>query len=230
MTTRILIAGAGYVGLYVARRLERATRAGQLEVTLINPDNFMTYRPLLPEVAAGTLEPRHAVVPLRAALRRTRVLTGRVSHVDSEQGQITVSTLGGQQRHLDFDHLVIAFGSITQTMPVPGLGEHAIGFTSLTEATHLRNHVLHQLETAAASTDEKARDRALTFIVVGGGYTGVEALGELHDMTTQLMAGYHHLVGVGARVGANVPRSVGSARWPFVGRCPRTAIDGRTRC
>jgi NADH dehydrogenase len=109
--------------------------------------------------------------------------------------EVTVSTVAGEDQRLSYDHLVIGLGSVTKTMPVPGLAEHAIGFTSVAEANFLRDHVLHQLEAAACTGDRDARRRALTFVVVGGGYTGVEALGELADMTNAVAAGYPGLDG-----------------------------------
>ncbi|AHH97909.1 NAD(P)/FAD-dependent oxidoreductase [Kutzneria albida] len=195
MTTppRILVAGGGYVGLYTALRLERRLGRGQAEITLVDPENYMVYRPLLPEVASGTLEPRHAVVPLRAALRRTRVVTGRVTSLDHQARSATVLSRAGEQLHLAYDHAVLGFGSMAKLLPVPGLTERGIGFNSVAEAMYLRDHVLRQLEIAAATTDRELRRRALTFVFVGGGYTGVEALAELQDMACHVVDGYRDL-------------------------------------
>jgi NADH:ubiquinone reductase (H+-translocating) len=179
---RILIAGGGYVGLYAALELERQLEPGEADIVLVNPRNYMTYQPLLPEVASGTLEPRHAVVPLRTALRRTQIVTGRLAALDPEERSAMVAPTDGEPYTLAWDHVVVGIGAKTRVLPVPGLEEHSVGFQTVTEAIHLRNHVLDRLETAEAARDGDARRRALTFVFVGGGYTGVEALAELEDM------------------------------------------------
>lgn len=186
MTTRpprILIAGGGYVGLYAALELEARLRAHEADITLVNPNNYMLYQPLLPEVASATIEPRHAVVPLRKVLRRTRLLTGRLTGLDHDARRAEVEPVDGDRRSLEYDHVVIGLGSLSRVLPVPGLKEHAVGFKSIDEALYLRNHVLGRMEAAESTDDEEARRRALTFVVIGGGYTGVEALAELEDMT-----------------------------------------------
>jgi NADH dehydrogenase len=178
----ILIVGGGYVGMYTAYRLQRKLRAGEATVTVVDPQPNMTYQPFLPEAAAGSIEPRHVVVPLRKTLRGCRVLTGRVSNVDAERRVATVIPTEGVPVELAYDVLVLAAGSVARTSPVPGLAECGIGFSTVGEAIYLRNHVLSRLD-VASSTDERARRRrALTFVVVGGGYAGVEAFGELEDM------------------------------------------------
>lgn len=193
MTTRILIAGGGYVGLYTALRLQRRLRRGEAEVTVVNPENYMVYRPLLPEVASGTLEPRHAVVPLRAVLRGSRFIAGRLTGIDAERKVASVAPTAGPWLDLDYDELVIGLGATSKLVPVPGLAEAGIGFNSLAEAAHLRDHVLRQLEIASATTDTELRKRALTFVFVGGGYTGVEAIAELQDMAIDVLEGYPEL-------------------------------------
>lgn len=190
---RILLVGGGYVGLYAALRLERRLAAGEAEVTLVDPENFMVYRPLLTEVTSGTLEPRHAVVPLRAALRRTRLVAGRLTTVDTDVRVATVEVYDGEQLHLPYDELVMAAGATARLLPIPGLIEHGIGFNSVAEAMYLRDHVLRQLELASAATDPARRKKALTFVFVGGGYTGVEALAEAQDMAASVLRGYSAL-------------------------------------
>jgi NADH:ubiquinone reductase (H+-translocating) len=149
---------------------------------VVNPENFMVYAPLLPEVASGTLDARHVVIPLRKALRRSRLVTGRAAALDHDARRVTVQPWEGEAYDLGYDHVVVGLGSQTRVLPVPGLADRAIGFSTLTEAVHLRNRVLARLEAASATSDRRARRRALTFVFVGGGYTGVEALGELEDM------------------------------------------------
>lgn len=187
---RILIIGGGYVGLYAALRLERSLRPGEAEVTLVDPENFMVYRPLLAEVSSGTLEPRHAVVPLRAALRGTRLVAGRLREVDTGARKATVEVYDGERLLLPYDELVIGVGATARLLPVPGLVEHGIGFNSVAEAMYLRDHVLRQLELVSAATDPARRASALTFVFVGGGYTGVEALAEAQDMAASVLPGY----------------------------------------
>lgn len=186
----ILLAGAGYVGLYTALQLERRLSAGEADIVLISPENYMLYQPLLPEVASGTLEPRHAVVPLRKVLGRTRLFTGRVTGLDHERRQATITPVAGPSYPVRYDHVVLGLGSVTRMLPVPGLADHAVGFQTLTEAIHLHNHVLERLEAAEAARDADTRRRALTFTFVGGGYTGVEVIAELEDMATSAVRLY----------------------------------------
>lgn len=180
---RILIVGGGYIGLYAALRLERRLGRAEAQVTLVNPNNFMLYQPLLPEVASATLEPRHAVVPLRQVLRRTELLAGRLTSLDHQARTARVQPVDGDVRELSYDHVVIGLGSMSRVLPIPGLKGAAVGFKTVQEAIYLRNHVLGRMEAANAAGNADLRRRALTFVVIGGGYTGVEALAELEDMT-----------------------------------------------
>jgi len=188
--TRILLVGGGWVGAYTALRLERRLGPAEAQITLVSPENFLLYQPLLPEVASGTLEARHAVVPLRRVLRRTRLVHGSVMGLDHDRRVATVDVGDGEMRELGYDHVAIGLGSVTRLLPIPGLAEHAIGFSTVAEATYLRDHVLGCLEVADASADPERRRRALTFVFVGGGYTGVEALGELQDLAAEACALY----------------------------------------
>jgi NADH dehydrogenase len=187
---RIVIVGGGYVGTYAALRLERALRPGEANVTLIDPQSYMTYQPFLPEAAAGNLEPRHVVVPLRRVLRRTRILNGRVTAVQHANRRLTFAPHVGPAAELEYDILVMSVGSIVRTLPIPGLAEVGIGFKTVGEAIFLRNHVLAQLDIAASTEDAALRRRALTFVFVGGGYAGVEALAELEDMARDACRSY----------------------------------------
>src|SRR6266567_386983 len=179
---RILIVGGGHVGLYAALRLERSLRPGEAEVVLVNPESYMTYQPFLPEAASGNIEPRHVVVPLRTVLKRTRVVTGEVSALDHARRTATVAPTDGPAFDLAYDHVVIAPGSISRVLPVPGLAERAIGFKTVAEAIYLRNQVLSRMDAAESTDDASLRARALTFMFVGAGYAGVEALAELEDL------------------------------------------------
>jgi NADH dehydrogenase len=182
--THILIVGGGYVGMYTAMRLQRKLRAGEATVTVVDSQPNMTYQPFLPEAAAGSIEPRHVVVPLRRVLSGCRVLTGRVTGIDHEHKVATVVPAEGEPVPMSYDMLVLAAGSVSRTLPIPGLAEAGIGFGSVGEAIHLRNHVLSRLDVASSTDDPVRRRRALTFVVVGGGYAGVEVFGELEDMAS----------------------------------------------
>ncbi len=180
--TRIVIVGGGYVGMYTALRLQKKLRGGEAEITVVDPQPHMTYQPFLPEAAAGSIEPRHVVVPLRRVLRKCQVLTGRVMTISNAAREVTVELADGHVTALGFDVLVVAPGSVARTLPIPGLAEHGIAFKTIGEAIFLRNHVLSRLDAADTTIDPALRRRLLTFMVVGGGYAGVEALAELADM------------------------------------------------
>ena len=178
----ILVVGGGYVGMYTAYGLRRAARKGRIRVTVVDPRSVMTYQPFLPEAAAGSVEPRHVVVPLRKVLKGCRVVTGRVSGIDHARKVATVTPEEGPDYELAYDQVVVALGSVARTLPIPGLAEEAIGFKQVEEAIALRNKVLDRLDVASSQPDEVLRKAALTFVFVGGGYAGVEAFAELEDM------------------------------------------------
>jgi NADH:ubiquinone reductase (H+-translocating) len=190
---RILVSGGGFVGAYTALRLERRLRHSSHEVVLVNPENFLQYQPFLPEAASGNIEPRHVVVPLRQVLRRTRLVVGEVESLDHEARQAWVRTLAGEPLEVHYDALVLAPGSVSRVLPVPGLAERAIGFKTVAEAIHLRNVVLSRLEAAATTADSERRRAQLTFVFVGGGYAGVEALAELEDLVRAALERYPEL-------------------------------------
>lgn len=179
---RILIVGGGYGGMHTALRLQRLLRADEATVTIADPRSYMTCQPLLAEAAAGNLEPRHVVVPLRGVLRRTQVIKAAVSSVNHERRVAHLVTGDGAETAFGYDMLVLAPGSVSRFLPIPGLAEAGIGFKTIGEAIHLRNHVLDRLDAAAAAASDDARRSALTFVFVGGGYAGVEAVSGLQDM------------------------------------------------
>lgn len=180
--TRILIVGGGYVGMYTALGLQKKLRKGEAVVTVVDPQPHMTYQPFLPEAAAGSVEPRHVVVPLRQVLRRCHVLAGRVTRVDHADRVATIETSAGLIEQVGYDVLVLAPGSIARTLPIPGLAEQGISLKTIGEAIYLRNHVLSRLDAADATQDKEFRRKLLTFVVIGGGYAGIEALAELAGM------------------------------------------------
>jgi len=178
----ILVVGGGYVGMYTAYGLRRAARKGKIRVTVVDPRSVMTYQPFLPEAAAGSVEPRHVVVPLRKTLKGCRVVTGRVTGIDHASKVAKVMPEEGPEYELAYDQVVVALGSIARTLPIPGLAEEAGGFKNVEEAIALRNKVLDRLDVASSQPDPALRKSALTFVFVGGGYAGVEAFAELEDM------------------------------------------------
>ncbi|MET7391271.1 NAD(P)/FAD-dependent oxidoreductase [Streptomyces sp. NPDC005529] len=199
---RILIVGGGYVGMYTALRLQRKLKAelkrGDVEIVIVSPDPYMTYQPFLPEAAAGSISPRHVVVPLRRVLDRCRIVIGEARSIDHAKRTATLTTLateeeGAGEEQISYDELVLAPGSISRTLPIPGLAEYAIGFKTVEEAIGLRNHVIEQMDIASSTRDPAIRDAALTFVFVGGGYAGVEALGELEDMARYTARYYHNI-------------------------------------
>jgi NADH dehydrogenase len=183
----IVIAGGGFGGLYAARELERVLPRHSARITLVNDVNFMLYTPLLPGAAAGTLEPRHVVVPLREELRHTDLRLGRVTGADPERKLLRVDAIAGHSEELRYDHLVVALGSVSRTLPIPGLVEHAIGFKTLSEAIALRNRVLLTLEMAETVEDERERAAYLSYVFVGAGYAGAEGLAELQDFAADVI-------------------------------------------
>ena len=179
----MLVLGGGFAGSYVARLL------GERGATIVSLENFMLFTPLLPEAASGTLEPRHVVVPLRTMCPHAELLLGRLRALDPVARVATVST-GQDTLELRYEHAVLALGSFSRTLPIAGLSEHGLGFKDLADAIHLRNHVLRQLEAAAAEKDRQRAEAHLTFVFVGAGYAGVEALAELSDLVRDALRYY----------------------------------------
>ena len=179
---RILILGGGYVGMYAALRLKHKLRRGEAEISIIDPKSYMTYQPFLPEAAAGNLAERDVVAPLRQILRGTAVFNGSVTGISHAGRYVDFQSVAGESQRISYDILVVALGSISRTLPIDGLSDHGIGFKTVGEAIYLRDHVLAQLDIAASSQDPDVRRRALSFVFVGAGFAGVEALAELEDM------------------------------------------------
>ncbi len=179
---RILIVGGGYVGLYTALRLGSKLQRDEATVTVVDPRSYMTYQPFLPECGAGSIQPRHTVVPLRQTLRDAEIVTGWITGVEHARKVATVQPLEGAPYEIAYDVLVMAPGSVPRTLPIPGLADWAMGFKNIEEAIALRNRVLECLDIAETATDPEIRERNLTFVFVGGGYAGVEALAESEDL------------------------------------------------
>lgn len=160
---------------------------------LVAPENFLLFAPLLPEAASGTIEPRHAVIPLREMLRRTQLLVGQVTGIDLDARTAVAEDLTGARHDVSWEQLVLSPGSVPSVIAVPGLVEHAVGFKTLPDAIWLRNRVLRQLETADATLDAERRRELLTFTFVGGGYAGVEALAEMESLVNDALPTYPNL-------------------------------------
>jgi NADH dehydrogenase len=183
-----LILGGGFAGAWVARLLGKRG----LESTIVNRENFMLFASLLPEAASGSLEPRHVVVPLRLMCPRSELLVGRAGALDTASKTVRVET-EEELITVGYDRLVVACGAVSRALPIPGLAQHALGFKSLEDAIQLRNHVLQRLEAAAAADAPGHRARELTFVFVGAGYAGVEALAELHELVRDALRHYPEL-------------------------------------
>lgn len=193
---RILVLGGGYVGLYTALRLQSKLHEGEATITVVEPHSYMTYQPFLPEASAGSLSPRHVVVPLRRVLRGCTVINAHVIGLDHDRRVARLDPIDGPEYDLSYDIVVNALGSVARTLPIPGLAEVGVGFKTVEEAIYLRNQIITCLDIAESTTDEARRRRALTFVFVGGGYAGVEALAELEDLARDATAYYRH-VGAG---------------------------------
>ncbi len=190
---QVVIVGGGFGGVTCARMLEKLLPEDTAEIVLVNAENYMLFTPLLPEAAAGTLQPRHVGVPLRRVLGRTRVVVGEAEDVDLDNHTVTVQPPEGMQRILSWDRLVVAPGSISRKLPIPGLEEYAYGFKNLPQGVHIGNHVLRMLEIADAADDIAERHARLTFVVVVAGYAGTELIAELEVLVRRVLPHYARL-------------------------------------
>lgn len=179
---RILILGGGYVGLFTAIRLRKQLGRREVAIVVVDPRSYMTYQPFLPEAAAGSIEPRHVVASHRRELRNATVINGRVSAIRHAERAVRVTPAEGEDYWVRYDHLVVSLGAVARTLPIPGLAEVGLGFKQVEEAFALRNQVLGLMDEAASTWDPERRRKMLTFTFVGGGFAGIEALGEIEDM------------------------------------------------
>lgn len=187
---RILIIGGGYAGFYTAWKLEKLLGKNEAEVTLVDPLPYMTYQPFLPEVAAGHIEPRHAVVSHRKHLKKTNLVSGKMTKVSHKTRKATIAIEGGKPITLEYDQIVMTAGAVTRTFPIKGVAEEAIGMKTIEEAVEVRNRLVGNFERAAALPAGPARDRLLTVVVVGGGFAGIETYAELRSTATYLLRQY----------------------------------------
>jgi NADH dehydrogenase len=192
---RIVILGGGFGGMSVAESLENLFGADQsVEFTLVSETNALLFTPMLAEVAGSSLEPTHISSPLRTSLHRTRVIRGRVSQVDLEARRVTILLRDGSATEtLSYDHLILALGSVSSYLGLENVQRLAFDFKSLLDAILIRNHVIDMFERADRETDKTARQEALTFVVAGGGFAGVELAGALNDFGRGMLADYPSL-------------------------------------
>ncbi|MHA6629496.1 NAD(P)/FAD-dependent oxidoreductase [Pseudonocardia sichuanensis] len=183
---RVVIVGGGFAGHSAARSL--AKRVGDaVEIVLVNPTDYFLYLPLLPEVAAGVLDPRRVTVSLAATLPGVRLVLGEVDSVDLTRRRIGWNDPEGGRGELGYDRLVLAAGSVNKLLPIPGIAEHAHGFRGIPEALYLRDHITRQVELAATAQDPREREARCTFVVVGAGYTGTEVAAQGPLLTDALV-------------------------------------------
>lgn len=187
-TKRIVILGGGFGGVYTARALERALKNDPTtEVSLISKENYFTFHPMLPEVISGEIGLLDTVSPLHGLLPKTRVYIREIESVDLERKVVRLQPgFARRMQELPYDHLVVALGNVTDFRGLPGLHEHAMSFKTLADAISLRNHLIHVLEEAAVETDPEVRRELLTFVVAGGGFSGVEVCAELNDFVRKV--------------------------------------------
>jgi NADH dehydrogenase len=190
---RVLILGGGFAGVLTAQALERRLgRRTDVEIWLVSQDNFMLFTPLLPEVCSGVLEPRHVVSPLRGMLRRPSswCITADVESIDLDGKVVTVLGGDGDLHRLHYDSLVMALGGVTHTFGIPGIEEHAVGMKTLADAFSLRNRMIEILERADLEENAAEKQAQLTFVIGGGGFSGVETAGEVEDFVRRVRKRY----------------------------------------
>lgn len=189
--TRVVILGGGFAGAYCARSLEKFATREDLDVTLVDAHNNFVFTPLLVEAATSAIEPRHVVVPLRGFLRTSKLVMANISEIDLIQKQIQVSPGFGQNLVLPYDHLVLSLGSVTR-MPanIPGLREYGFALKTIVHAASLRDRAIRMLEMANSCPNSPSRTSWLTFVVVGAGYSGVEAAGEFNSFLREATVHY----------------------------------------
>jgi NADH dehydrogenase len=195
----VVIAGGGFGGLYAARRLERQLPRHSARIIVVSDVNFLLYTPLLPGAAAGSLEPRHVVVPLREELEWADLRLGRVTGADPAVNELYLRTLDERDETLRYDQLVVALGSVSRVLPIPGLAEHALGFKTLADAIAVRNRALLNLEIAESLPDDESRREYLTYVFIGAGYAGVEGIAELQDYVNATIERYPRCRQAGTR-------------------------------
>lgn len=191
---RVVILGGGYGGVYTALGLQKAARRGQIKLSLVSKENFFLFYPMLAEVVSGSIEPPHILSSIRSLLRFTNFYQAEIEAIDTEKRTVIISHLGHPDyRSIPYDHLVITVGTGIELSGFPGLAEHAFPFKTLGDALFLRSHLIGVLERAEVEDHPEHRGELLTFVVAGGGYTGVEVAAEINDFVREAARSYHHV-------------------------------------
>ncbi|MEU4252598.1 NAD(P)/FAD-dependent oxidoreductase [Amycolatopsis sp. NPDC026612] len=191
---RVVIVGGGFAGYHAAKSLRKET-GEEVEIVVLNPTDYFLYLPLLPEVAAGILDPRRVAVSIPETLRGVRLVLGVATGVDFDSRHVTFTDPEDNEHRIGYDRLVLAAGSVNKLLPIPGVPEYAHGFRGVPEALYLRDHITRQIELAAAAEDPAERDARCTFVVVGAGYTGTEVAAQGPAFTAALAARHPELAG-----------------------------------
>ncbi|MGE0025791.1 MAG: FAD-dependent oxidoreductase [Thermoleophilia bacterium] len=194
-STRVVILGGGFGGVYTAMRLERLrARGAAVEASLVNRENYLVFQPMLAEVIAGDVGILDTLSPLRQLVPATGVYVREIESVDLERRVVTLGAgLMPRRSELPFDDLVVALGSVTDFRGITGLPEHALPFKTLADAVRIRNHVIHVLEQSSVERDADLRRRMLTFVVAGGGFSGTEVAAALNDFVRRAAADYRSI-------------------------------------
>ena len=192
---RVVILGGGYGGVHAALRLQKAARQGKIELSLVSQDNFFLSHPMLAEVVSGSIEPPHIVSPIRRMLPHANFHQAEIQAVEADSRNVVINYLGDHTHYdrIPFDHLVIAVGGSTDLSRLPGMAEHAFPFKTLGDALYLRNHLISVMEEAEVETDPQGKGELLTFVVAGGGYTGIEVAAEINSFVREAAKSYRHI-------------------------------------
>ena len=190
---RILIVGGGYAGFYTAWKLEKWLNKGEAEIVVVDPLPYLTYQPFLPEVVGGSVEPRHAVINQRKHLKTSRMITASVTKINHAEKTVVVTPEVGEPWEMDYDIVVVTAGAVSRTFPIPGVADEAIGLKAIEEAVWIRDHIITNFDKAANLPPGPERDRLLTFVVVGGGFAGIEVFGEMRSLASALLKYYPQL-------------------------------------
>ena len=198
---RVVILGGGYGGVYTALRLQRAARRGDIQLSLVSRDNFFLSQPMLAEVVSGSIEPPHIVSPIRRLCPQCDFHQAEIEDVDLDRRQVVIRYPDQPNfRYIPFDHLVIAVGASTDLSRIPGMAPHSFSFKTLGDAIALRGHLIGVLERADVEEDAERKDHLLTFVVAGGGYTGVEVAAEINEFVREAGRSYRHVDPAEAKV------------------------------